>query len=227
MFATQERLHDGQNDLAMSKHSVPDPAQLQQEAFVLLTMLGVTLLALLSMWYTVMSSYRYHTASTTSKSSITTNSNSSSSSKEDPQQAQQVSRRLFSITILALIVQFWMSVHMLPSVGFATFEYPSSSLMVNKHSEQPTAQVNNLNVVQLGQNNSSGVVYMTRNLTTMGSFHHQADEPKSTRAQKRHVPNAAPHNSAAAPTRSSSSSSFQRLVVPRAQKRHRNAQEKL
>jgi hypothetical protein len=145
MFAVQEGLYHSHDHLAISKHSLTDPGQLQQEAFVLVTILGVTIFALFSIWYTLQSSYRYASKGT--------------------KEPLQMSRKLYSITCLALVIQFWISVNMLP-VGFMTLEYPSAT----GHSQ-----------VSLGQNVSSGV-YMTRNLKTMGSFRHQV----VPRAQKRH-----------------------------------------
>jgi hypothetical protein len=141
MFAFQERL-----DLATNKHALTNPGQLPQETFVLFTMIGVTMFALLSIWYTVQSSYRY-------------------TSKGTKESTQQISRRVYSITCLALIIQFLLSVNMLP-VGFMTLKYPSAP----EESQ-----------VSFGQNSSSGV-YMIRNLTTMGSFRHQV----VPRSQKRH-----------------------------------------
>jgi ABC-type Fe3+ transport system permease subunit len=146
MFAVQERLYLSHNYLAMSNHSLADSGQLQQEAFVLITMLGVTMCALLSIWCTLQSSYRY----------------ASKGAKEPP----QISRRIYSSICLALVIQFWISVNMLPAGGVVNSKYPSAPKQLQG---------------SFGQNVSSGV-YMTRNLTTMGSFRHQV----VPRAQKRH-----------------------------------------
>jgi hypothetical protein len=145
MFPVQERLYHRHNYLAMSAHSLTDPGQLQQEAFVLLAMLGVTMITLLSIWYTLKSSYRYTFKGT--------------------KEQLQISRRLYSTTCLAVVIQFWISMSMLPQ-GFITLKYPSAP----GHSQ-----------INFGQNVSSGV-YMTRNLTTMGSVRQHV----LPRAQKRH-----------------------------------------
>lgn len=152
MLVVQQRLYYSHNYLAsMNQHSsLTNPGQLQQETFVLLTMLGVTMFALLSIWYTLQSSYRY------------TNTSSKGGGKEPP----QISRRIYSATCLALVIQFWISVHMLPAAGGGGVGQQQSQSQVS-----------------FGQNGGSGF-HMRRNLTTMGSFRQQQVVPP---AQKRHV----------------------------------------